>query len=317
MSQDQTPFDAWVEAARPRAQLWRTAVGMVVILAVWFVWTIALLFVAVATGLVEPQTFNALFGDSALEVTHLQSAILFMVVLATLGGLALGVWLALRLVHKRRLSSVYSHDAQVSRREFAFGCAIAGVYLAVSLALSAITGNAPRRSDVEFGAWLLALGPLCLVIVLQAASEELVFRGYLPQQLAARFRSPLVWALMPTLIFGFLHAGNVAGDVGYMAFYVVFATMLGLVMIATVWRTGSIATAMGIHIVNNIVALTIAGPAGDASLSLFVWSASDLQRTGPGDFGLLCLLLVFVLSPWAPFPKSQPFGRRKDTRAAP
>ena len=34
------------------------------------------------------------------------------------------------------------------------------------------------------------------------AAEELAFRGYLMQALAARFRSPLVWWLLPALLFG-------------------------------------------------------------------------------------------------------------------
>jgi membrane protease YdiL (CAAX protease family) len=40
-----------------------------------------------------------------------------------------------------------------------------------------------------------------LVVFFQAASEELVFRGYLPQQLAARGDSPLVWGFLPSFVF--------------------------------------------------------------------------------------------------------------------
>jgi membrane protease YdiL (CAAX protease family) len=188
---DQHPFAVWVDAARPRSQLWRTVTGGILILFVWLVWTIALLFVAAGSGLVDPRTIDALFGDTARDFTYLESVVLFVVVLATLWGLGLGVWLALRVIHKRPLSSLLSADGRMDRRQFATGCAIAAVFLSISLALSIVTGNAPRRSDVEIQPWLLALGPLCAVIVLQAGSEELMFRGYLPQQLAARFRSPV------------------------------------------------------------------------------------------------------------------------------
>ncbi len=33
------PFQRWIDAARPRTQLWRTALGAVIIVVVWMVWT--------------------------------------------------------------------------------------------------------------------------------------------------------------------------------------------------------------------------------------------------------------------------------------
>ncbi len=45
---------------------------------------------------------------------------------------------------------------------------------------------------------LLAL-PLGMTILI-GYWEELVFRGYLQSQLAARFRSPLVWIVLPSLM---------------------------------------------------------------------------------------------------------------------
>ncbi len=311
------PFQRWVDAARPREQLWRTTVGVVIAVTAWIVWSMLLLLIAVGGGLIERGTIAALFGEG-IELGYTELVVMLLVTFATIWGLGFGVWAALRLMHKRGLASVYSGDGRIDWRQFLLGCAIAAVYLALSLGWSVVSGNVPRRSDIEIGNWLMAFAPLVVVIFFQATSEELLFRGYLPQQLAARFRSPIVWGFLPTLAFGAMHAGNAIGDPSYMAYYVVSATLLGLVMMATVWRTGGIAVAMGIHVVNNIAALTVAGvDNGPSSLSLFVWSQSDLMRSASSDVLFIGLLLAFILSPWAPLPKGQALMRRNETRAAP
>jgi membrane protease YdiL (CAAX protease family) len=99
---------------------------------------------------------------------------------------------------------------------------------------------------------------------------------------------------------------------------VAIATIMGLVMMAMVWRTGCLAAAMGFHWVNNLGALTLSGAdAGSSSLSLFVWSPDELMRGASIELLLVGLLLAFVLSPWAPLPKGQRLARRNETRAAP
>jgi membrane protease YdiL (CAAX protease family) len=100
-------------------------------------------------------------------------------------------------------------------------------------------------------------------------------------------------------------------------YYVVAATMLGLVMTATVWRTGGLSAAMGFHFVNNIGALLVVSVAGASPpVSLFLLSLPDALGSAPTDLLMLGLLLAFVLSPFAPLPKGQPL-RRNVTRAAP
>ena len=188
----------------------------------------------------------------------------------------------------------------------------------MSLAWSVASGNAPRRSELEISTWLLAFGPIALVIFLQAASEELIFRGYLPQQLAARFGSPLVWGLLPSVAFGLMHAANSPGNETYAIYYVVIASIMGMVMLAMVWRTGSLAAAIGFHLVNNVGALVLTGPDnGPSSLTLFVWRQDQLMHGASTELLLIGLLLAFVLSPFSPLPKGQALTRKKETRAAP
>ncbi len=290
-----------------------------VIAAAWLAWTLALMFIAIGGGLIDPAALGAVIGATYSPLGYWETIVALLVALGTILGFAIGVWGVLRILHDRGLDTLVSWNRKFSLRELCIGCALAAAYLAASLAWSSLTGRLPRRSDVTVEQWALALGPVVIVIFLQAASEELVFRGYLPQQLAARFGNPAVWGLLPSILFGTLHAGNMPGDPSFMPYLIVSATVLGLVMMALVWRTGGLAAAIGFHLVNNIVALTVAGAdAGPSTVALFVWSPVEMIETTTADLLIMGLLLAFVLSPWAPLPKKpQLLARRKDTRAAP
>lgn len=311
------PFQRWVDAARPRIQLWRTALGAILVVVIWLVWTLVVGAVAVGFGFISRGAMASVMGQSDAPLSYLDVVVTTGVLFATFWGLWFGVWAAVRLLSKRSFVSVISHDRRIRLGQFAVGMTLAAGYLAAGMALSAFSGVAPQRSSLPTETWLMSFAPLAILIFLQSAGEELFFRGYLTQQLAARVRHPLVWGLAPSLCFGMAHASNGGGDVQFMAYYVVAATMLGLVMTATAWRTGGLSAAMGFHFVNNIGALLVLSVSGSTPpVSLFVISLPDALGSAPTDLLMLGLLLAFVLSPFAPLPKGQPL-RRNDTRAAP
>jgi len=129
--------------------------------------------------------------------------------------------------------------------------------------------------------------PALVALAIQTGAEELVFRGYLQQQLAARFASPVVWALLPSVGFGMLHYDP--ATLGANAWLVVGATgLFGLIAADLTARSGTLGMAWGLHFANNFVALALIAPLGDLSgLALFrVPFAMD-------DTGLMRLALAF------------------------
>lgn len=311
------PFHQWVAAAQPKAQLWRTAVGLLLILVLWTAWTVGFGLLAVGGGLIRPELLGAAVRAEAAFLSFTDAAIVMAVMLVTFWGLWLGAWIVLKLLHRRGLATVISHDGRIRLGQFGVGMALAVAYLGAGLIYSVAAGNAPVRTDADMGQWLVAFAPLSLLVLIQGAGEEVVFRGYLPQQLAARWRHPVVWGLLPALGFGLAHLLNGGALDSFALYYVFAATMLGLVMMAMVWRTGSLAAAMGFHFANNIGALLMIGVAGvGPPVSLYVWLPSSALSGAPVDILMLGILLAFVLSPLAPLPKGQAL-RRKVTRAAP
>lgn len=182
-------------------------------------------------------------------------------------GLILGIALAARLFQRRPPRTLIGPGG-LRPRAFGLGvAAIAGVSL---LALPPVLWLAPPVRQATLGGWAAWL-PLALPAVLvQTAAEEIAFRGWLMQGLAARFRSRAVWWLVPALLFGLLHwdPGSF-GDEAWIA--VVSATAMGLVLADVTIRTGNLSAAMGLHFANNAVALlVVAMPSPLSALALWV-----------------------------------------------
>ena len=142
------------------------------------------------------------------------------------------------------------------------------------------------------GGWLALLPIALLVLLIQVSAEELFFRGFLQRQLALRSHSPLIWMILPSAIFGALHYFNAQGPAEGVL-WAFFATLLGIVSADLTARHGTLGPAIGLHLVNNIIAILIFGMQdGDNSgLALFLTSYSDPSQFAQG--------LEQLLHPWA------------------
>jgi len=110
-----------------------------------------------------------------------------------------------------------------------------------------------RRSDVALWDWLLWAPPFAIVVLLQSSAEEVLFRGYLLQTLAARFQKPAIWGGIPTALFAILHWEPAASS-AMNAAILVSIIGFGAVAIFATYITGDLGAAMGIHFGNNLFA---------------------------------------------------------------
>jgi hypothetical protein len=113
--------------------------------------------------------------------------------------------------------------------------------------------------------------PLALVgVLIQTGAEEVLFRGYMQQQLAARFSSPLMWMILPSAIFAALHyQPEIMGDNTWLMMAAVFVFAVLAADLTAV--TGNIGAAWGMHFVNNALAILVVATDGPLSgLALFM-----------------------------------------------
>jgi len=281
-------FAAYVAPARPLSQPWRLALGFALILAVYF-GTMA----AVGLAIWALRGLDHLADSLTRIETGGGGPVAMLVILGSFAGAWLGVWLALRLLHRRGLRSALGHPPRVLA-DFVLGLVmLLGVGGALGLLILAFVP--PLVPALEPRVWL-ALLPLALLgVLIQTGAEELVFRGYLQQQLAARFSSPLVWMLLPSALFGMAHYAP--GETGENAWLVVAATALfGLIAADLTARSGSLGLAWGLHFANNVLAiLVISAMPGLDGLALW-----RLGETDPGVLRALLLAdMAILIAVWA------------------
>ncbi len=279
--------------------LWRVLAGIIIIAGFWIGGTFAVLYL---WGALE----TARLGDTGGALHRVAGAepggspAIVAVMLLTFAGIWPGVMLAVRLLHRQSFRSLFAPERRVRTGDFAKGLLIAAAFTAASVSVSLLLVR-PDGSGLPLPAWLAALLPIAALIFVQATAEELMFRGYLLQQLALRSRNPLVWAVLPSALFGALHySGGLAGGAGLL--YVGTTFLMGLSLAALVWRTGSLWASIGLHLGFNVIGLTLVGSEGVLSgAQLFLFPADDMPGLMIVDLATTALLLAFVLSPWAPF----------------
>ncbi len=205
-------------------------------------------------------------------------------------------WVALiitvRLIHLRRFRTLFAAPGGFRWRHFLHGALMVMAFQAVTLAAYITILGVPERTGVAFEVWSLWLVPIIVLVFFQATAEELVFRGYLLQQFAVWSRNPIAWAVIPSLLFAIAHydPSIPTRDLIMMIFHIF---TVGLIAAMLVWKTGDLAAAMGIHVVNNWFAMTLIGAQGvNLGFELWLFPEDALSRMFLFD------VAITVLAAW-------------------
>jgi len=258
------PHDSLVAPARPSRALWRVALGYLLIMLIYM----GLIYsgLALAAQVMGPGPAQSAFhGIFQSTVTTRDSLLL----LGSFGFLILGTAAVTQQLHHRPALGLFGPLPRAARDFLLTVRALALLYTVLWFVLPG--GVDELQRNLELRRWLMLL-PLALpAILIQTAAEELLFRGYLQQQLAARFASPLVWMGLPAAIFAWGHyaPGAAGGNALGMA---VWAAGFGLCAADLTARTGTLGAAIGLHFANNALAILIVSLPGPVSgLSLYLY----------------------------------------------
>lgn len=282
-------FERFVAPARRRPAFWRLIAGLVLMTIIYALG--AAVVIVGGWALLDRGSDPITFAQGAADAN---SPLAVALLLATFLPMALAAMLTVRLIHKRSAASLFGPGARVLR-DFAKAAGIvSALYAALMVAWAIFDGNAVP--NLAFSVWLTWLPLILLGLVVQTGAEELVFRGYIQQQLAARFVSPLIWLLVPAVMFGAVHFDPLtAGD--NLWFVLAGVTLFGLIAGDLTARTGSIGAAWGFHFANNAFAILLISTTGSidgASLLRTPYALSEAE----GFVGLLAVDALVMICAW-------------------
>jgi membrane protease YdiL (CAAX protease family) len=197
-------------------------------------------------------------------------------------------WVLMAIVHQVRPRWLSSVQPRLRWRYLLICAGVALVVLNAVTLIPLALGSTDVTVRPQAGFWSF-LVVIILTSPLQAAAEEIFFRGYLMQALGSLVAHPAFGVVVSALIFALMHGvQNPALFVNRLGF--------GLLAGLLVWRTGGLEAGIGAHVVNNICAYVIAGLTSSIAavrgISSITWLDSGIQLAGFAIFALLALLIA-------------------------
>lgn len=290
MAERTSPYrlhEVLVAPARDYPQLWRLVAGLVLATAIA---------VAVSRA-VQVALFSAVPGLSVDPVAFAtgNTPVSLLILLSSFGFVILGVMMAARIVQRRPglgligpLPLALWQFWRVTRYL---------VLIALVLFLLPPYGMGVELSaNIEPGLWIMLLPVSLMAVLLQVSAEEILFRGYMQQSLAARFSSPLVWMVVPSALFALGH--YLPQEAGENAILIaLWSGVFGLLTADLTARSGTLGPAIAMHLFNNVTALLIVAlPDSLSGLALYTvpFSMSDTE----GLRGWLAVDFAMMIVSW-------------------
>lgn len=258
--------EALVAPARAKPQLWRMVAGLVVVAVTLYVLGAAL---NTILGIVSPGLIGEMHGADGRGAGAGNTPRSLIVLLYSFGLVGVGTALAARVLQDRGLASLIGPPGLALRQFWA----VLRILIVLSMALALLPpydAGADLARNLDFSTWALLLPFSLSAVLVQTASEEILFRGYLQQSLAARFRHPAVWIVAPSLLFGLGHYDPaLAGDNAELI--ALWAVVFGVLAADLTARAGTLGPAIALHMANNVMAiLVVSVPDTLSGLSLAV-----------------------------------------------
>lgn len=228
---------------------WRSLAGVVFGLTLFLLLTmlISRLVVTVAWSITAADRPYATFFRQAFAFEHPSGLLAANVGIVSLIPIS---WAMITVVHQVKPRWLVSVQPGFRWRYLLICLAVALVALNGVVFLSTLATGTPRFG-VQPGFWGFFV-VIILTSPLQAAAEEIFFRGYLLQALGSLVARPWFGIVVSSVVFALLH-----GTQNWPLF--IDRLAFGLLAALLVWRTGGLEAGIAAHVVNNVFAYLIAG----------------------------------------------------------
>jgi uncharacterized protein len=173
----------------------------------------------------------------------------------------LGIWIAIRFIHKKSLTSVLTGFAKFRYSKFWFAFAVWGTLLVATVLVNYVSDPESLQLQFNLSRFLILLLLCCVFLPIQTLTEELVFRGYLVQGFSQIFKNGWLPIILTSLLFGLAHMSNPEVQKhGWSLMYPYYAGFALYLSILTLLDEG-LELAYGIHLANNLISsLLITSP---------------------------------------------------------
>ncbi|MFN3786266.1 MAG: lysostaphin resistance A-like protein [Thiothrix sp.] len=214
----------------------------------------------------------------------------------TLLAMLLGVLLVVRFIHQRPLHTLLTASQQFNWQRLWFAAGWFFILVAAATLVDVLLHPELFRVTFFWKAFFTFL-PIALIITpLQAAAEEVLFRGYMMQGLGLLGWHPAVPVVGSALWFAVAHLANPEVDKNTYLIPLLYF-FLGLFLAVITVKSGGLELAIGVHAANNLFTVLVMNYQGSALPSPSLFTASELNPLT----GLLSLIVIATIFYWIAF----------------
>lgn len=238
--------EAFFQPARQRSEVWRLFAGLGLGAVIFIGLQSAAITVLIA--LLDPDDLMTVQTEMALGNTQMGAVLM----LGSFSLMIIAVAAVVHQLHKRNLLTLLGPWSLAAPQFLRVIWALAVLNLVVWILPPSETPGEVTQ-NVALADWLRFLPLAVPALLIQVSAEELLFRGYMQQQLAARFRNPLVWMGIPAILFGLLHYRADLPETTWLL--MAWAALFGALAADLTARSGSLGPAIAMHLVTNASAI--------------------------------------------------------------
>jgi hypothetical protein len=272
-----------------RNNWWRYLLGVLVITFSWLGFTFVLVAALVIAVTFDGNPATGVNGVTG-ELVGVSALAMFNVTMLSFLGLFVALFLVVRLIHRRPFISLITPRPRFDLPRAALGF---GVYALLAAAASLVEALLyPGRYTFTWtpAALLGFLPGIFILLPIQAASEELLLRGYALQGFNLLLKRPWLSALLSSLIFMLLHTANPEMGAGPLLMALNYFVM-GLFLALVTLKDNRLELAIGIHVANNMFSALFTNYVNSAAPTPSLFTVNTLDTV----YSLISFLVIGAL----------------------
>lgn len=280
-------------ALQGKNEWWRYVLAVLLILFMWQILgalpSAALIIWAMgkngSEAVVSPYNLPGMDSTSGFLAIMLAS-VLFMT----------GIYLSIRLIHRRRLQTLISPNRSINWKRLFEGFGVWFVLAALISVVEALLFPGRYVLSLDLSRFIPFVFLALIFIPVQTSAEEFFFRGYVLQGIGLRSHNIWLLSVISGLLFGLPHLLNPEAAINY-ALLGLFYFAFGFALAYLTLRDGQLELALGAHAANNLFSVLFANTAVTAlpSPSLFTITVLDAYYSVPAALiGMMIFVGLFV-----------------------
>lgn len=217
----------------------------------------------------------------------------------TLIAMLIGLFLAIRFLHKRAFKTVITALENVNWKLMWKGFTVYFLLMLLASAAEALLRPGEITTSFDLEQFLIFL-PIALIITpIQAAAEEMLFRGYLMQGIGVLTRITAIPVIGSSLIFMLAHFWNPEMQADESALLPLLYFLLALFLAVITVKSNSLELAIGVHAANNLFTVLILNYANSALPAPSLFTTSEIDPVGSLiSFTLIAAAFYWIVFVW-------------------